>query len=36
MDSSIGDYPGRWQAFHVAAELASHADDVGVPVTHGE
>ena len=24
--------PGRWQAFHLAFELATHADDVGVPV----
>ena len=36
VDTSIGDYPCRWQAFHVAAELATHADDIGVPVTHGE
>jgi len=36
VDTSIGDYPCRWQAVHVAAELATHADDIGVPVTHGE
>lgn len=36
MDTSAGDYPCRWQAFHVAAELATHADDIGVPVTHDE
>jgi len=36
VDTSIGDYPSRWQAFHVAAELATHADDIGVPVTHRE
>ena len=36
MDTSIGDYPCRWQAFHVAAELATHADDVGVPYLGGE
>jgi uncharacterized protein (TIGR03083 family) len=39
VDTSIGDYPCRWQAFHVAAELATHADDIGVPVTleeHGQ
>ena len=36
MDTSIGQYPCRWQAFHVAAELATHADDIGVPVTPGE
>jgi uncharacterized protein (TIGR03083 family) len=32
VDTSVGDYPARWQAVHVAAELATHADDVGVPV----
>jgi len=32
VDTSIGDYPCRWQAIHVAAELATHADDIGVPV----
>ncbi len=36
VDTSIGGYPCRWQAFHVAAELATHADDIGVPVTHAE
>jgi uncharacterized protein (TIGR03083 family) len=36
VDSSIGPYPARWQAFHLAFELAVHADDVGVPVTAGE
>jgi uncharacterized protein (TIGR03083 family) len=36
VDTSIGDYPCRWQAFHVAAELATHADDIAVPVTPGE
>jgi uncharacterized protein (TIGR03083 family) len=36
VDTSIGDYPCRWQAIHVAAELATHADDIGVPVTPGE
>jgi len=36
VDTSIGDYPCRWQAFHVAAELATHADDIGVPVAPGE
>jgi uncharacterized protein (TIGR03083 family) len=39
IDTSIGDYPNRWQAFHVAGELAVHADDLGVPETpdeHGE
>lgn len=33
IDSSVGEYPCRWQAFHVAAELATHADDIGVPET---
>ncbi len=28
----VGPYPARWQAFHLASELATHADDVGVPV----
>ncbi len=36
VDTSIGDYPCRWQAFHVAAELATHADDVGVPAAGGD
>lgn len=36
VDTSIGDYPCRWQALHVAAELATHADDIAVPVTHDE
>jgi len=29
-------YPVRLQAFHIAAELATHADDVGVPETGWE
>ena len=32
----VGPYPVRWQAFHLASELATHADDVGVPVTASE
>lgn len=36
MDTSVGDYPSRWQAFHVAAELATHGDDIGMPVTHDD
>lgn len=32
VDTSVGPYPCRRQAFHVAAELATHADDLGVPV----
>lgn len=26
----VGPYPARWQGFHLAAELATHADDLGV------
>jgi uncharacterized protein (TIGR03083 family) len=33
VDSSVGPYPARRQAFHLAFELATHADDVGVPVS---
>jgi uncharacterized protein (TIGR03083 family) len=36
VDSSVGAYPARWQAFHLAFELAVHADDVAVPVTEQE
>jgi hypothetical protein len=36
IDTSIGDYPNRWQAFHVAGELAVHADDLVVPETPEE
>jgi uncharacterized protein (TIGR03083 family) len=36
VDSSVGAYPARWQAFHLAFELATHADDVGVPTTAAE
>ncbi len=32
MATMVGQYPVRWQAFHVASELATHADDLGVPV----
>jgi uncharacterized protein (TIGR03083 family) len=31
VDSSVGAYSGRWQAFHLASELATHADDIHVP-----
>jgi uncharacterized protein (TIGR03083 family) len=34
--TSVGPYPARWQGFHLASELAVHADDVGVPVAPGE
>jgi uncharacterized protein (TIGR03083 family) len=36
MDSSVGPYPVRLQAFHVASELAIHADDMHVPITAEE
>lgn len=36
IDSMIGSYPGRSQAFHVAYELAIHADDIDAPVTEAE
>ena len=36
VDTSVGAYAARWQAFHLAFELAVHADDVGVPVTAAE
>lgn len=32
IDTSVGPYPARWQAFHLAFELAVHADDAGVPI----
>src|SRR4051812_41747658 len=36
VDTSVGDYPARWQAFHLAFELATHADDVYAPVGASE
>ncbi len=36
VDSSVGAYPARWQAFHLAAEVATHADDLSVPVPPDE
>ena len=36
IDTTVGEYPCRWQAFHVAAELATHADDVFVPIADDE
>ena len=36
IDSSIGSYPGRLQAFHVAYELAIHANDMHAPVSDDE
>jgi uncharacterized protein (TIGR03083 family) len=32
----VGPYPAGLQAFHLAMELAVHADDMGVPVANGE
>jgi uncharacterized protein (TIGR03083 family) len=36
VDTAVGAYPARWQAFHLAQELATHADDIGVPVAPRE
>jgi uncharacterized protein (TIGR03083 family) len=36
VDTSVGPYSARWQAFHLAFELAVHADDIGVPVYPAE
>jgi len=36
VDTSVGMYPARWQAFHLAGELATHADDMHVPVADGD
>jgi uncharacterized protein (TIGR03083 family) len=36
VDTSVGEYPARWQAFHLAGEIATHADDIGVPVPADE
>lgn len=33
VDTSIGDYPSWLQSFHLAAEYATHADDIGVEVS---
>jgi hypothetical protein len=33
LQTSAGPYPAGLQAFHYASELATHADDVGVPVS---
>ena len=32
----VGPYPARRQAFHLAAELATHADDLRIPVSDAE
>ena len=31
LTTGAGPYPARWQAWHLASELATHADDIGVP-----
>jgi uncharacterized protein (TIGR03083 family) len=36
MTTMVPDYPVRLQALHTATELATHADDVGVPVAPAE
>src|SRR5690349_14148867 len=36
VDTSVGEYPARRQAFHLAFELATHADDVYAPVAASE
>ena len=36
LQTSAGPYPAGLQAFHYASELATHADDVGVPISAAE
>lgn len=36
IDTSVGAYPCRWQTFHLASELATHGDDVGIAVDPAE
>jgi uncharacterized protein (TIGR03083 family) len=36
VDTSVGQYSAQWQAFHIASELATHADDVYLPETDDE
>ncbi|GLW12406.1 hypothetical protein Misp01_75340 [Microtetraspora sp. NBRC 13810] len=36
IETSVGPYPNGLQAFHYASEYATHADDVGVPVSDEE
>jgi uncharacterized protein (TIGR03083 family) len=35
LPTSVGPYPVRWQAFHLASELATHGDDIGAPPSGG-
>jgi uncharacterized protein (TIGR03083 family) len=36
ISTMVGPYPARWQAWHLASELATHADDIGAPVDEAE
>jgi uncharacterized protein (TIGR03083 family) len=36
IDSSVGDYPARLQAFHLTLELSTHGDDAFLPVPASE
>ncbi len=36
MPTLVGPYPVDWQSWHLANELAIHADDLGVPVSPAE
>jgi uncharacterized protein (TIGR03083 family) len=36
METSAGPYPVGWQAFHYDSEYATHADDVGAPISGEE
>jgi uncharacterized protein (TIGR03083 family) len=36
LQTSVGPYPARWQAWHLTSELATHADDAAVPITDDE
>ncbi|MEQ4718832.1 maleylpyruvate isomerase family mycothiol-dependent enzyme [Nonomuraea sp. B19D2] len=36
LDTMAGPYPCGWQAFHYDSEYATHADDVGAPVSDSE
>jgi uncharacterized protein (TIGR03083 family) len=35
LPTAVGPYPVRWQAFHLASELATHGDDIGAPALSG-
>ncbi len=36
ISTSVGPYPVGFQAFHLASEAATHADDIGAPVSDEE